>query len=598
MELRARIRPFARRAAMTAALGVLLVPVAAGSATAAKHKAKKKYPTITSVRPMTVSVGQTLEIRGKNFRRGKNKNTVVFKRDGARAVFVKAPVGTSKLLRLTVPSKLAEFFAIKAGAPTATRFRLRVLASRLGKKFTTTKLSPIVSPEPPKPAAPAVAAADGDCDGDGLKNRVDSDDDNDLLDDGTERSLSLDPCNPDTDGDGVPDRFEFDCDRNGVLNRDQADDDSDLLSDTVETSIATDPCRADTDADSVPDGYEFQSARDLNDDEYEDPNSYLPAPYKKPYPNPLNADQNDDHDGDTLTLSDEFRLWRVYGNTSTLSGLVYSAGEKYSLSARDGAGHRRPTQSVTNYAKHQDFMNWAGGLAQYAGLRRYDPVTLQVSDAFAWHVASNQASYRLLNINRRNGVEDDPNVYNDDVAQDRDRYRFSETYYFDLDNDKFVSDDERDEDADGLTNFDEAHGRMTSEYWAGCYDEEVPYSITYAGTDLTDADTDGDGVRDGADDQDHDDIPNVMELSRNAASGWVDWGFNLCALDTAKLVDSALDEDDMPDDAPALLHSNTYGRVNPFNPCLPMIRSRTCGPPEFGAAYAPFDGSPNWMSLQ
>ena len=35
---------------------------------------------------------------------------------------------------------------------------------------------------------------------------------------------------------------------------------------------------------------------------------------------------------------------------------------------------------------------------------------------------------------------------------------------------------------------------------------------TYAGTDLVDADTDGDGVRDGADDQDHDDIPNIMEL--------------------------------------------------------------------------------------
>ena len=33
------------------------------------------------------------------------------------------------------------------------------------------------------------------------------------------------------------------------------------------------------------------------------------------------------------------------------------------------------------------------------------------------------------------------------------------------------------------------------------------------------ADSDGDGVLDGADDQDHDDIPNVMEMSRNAASG-------------------------------------------------------------------------------
>ena len=48
---------------------------------------------------------------------------------------------------------------------------------------------------------------------------------------------------------------------------------------------------------------------------------------------------------------------------------------------------------------------------------------------------------------------------------------------------------------------------------------EAPYPVAYAGTNLVDADTDGDGVRDGADDQDHDDIPNIMELSRNAASG-------------------------------------------------------------------------------
>ena len=47
-----------------------------------------------------------------------------------------------------------------------------------------------------------------------------------------------------------------------------------------------------------------------------------------------------------------------------------------------------------------------------------------------------------------------------------------------------------------------------------CYTDETPYPIKYAGTEPDDADTDGDGVRDGADDQDHDDIPNIMELSR------------------------------------------------------------------------------------
>ena len=47
--------------------------------------------------------------------------------------------------------------------------------------------------------------------------------------------------------------------------------------------------------------------------------------------------------------------------------------------------------------------------------------------------------------------------------------------------------------------------------------EDGAYPITYAGTKPFDADTDGDGMLDGADDQDFDDIPNIMELSRSVA---------------------------------------------------------------------------------
>ena len=96
----------------------------------------------------------------------------------------------------------------------------------------------------------------------------------------------------------------------------------------------------------------------------------------------------------------------------------------------------------------------------------------------------------------------------------------SELYYNDLDGDGYLSDDERDEDADGLTNYDESHGRMyRRRTGTSCYSDEKPYHVAYAGTDIADADTDGDGVRDGADDQDHDDIPNLAELSRFDASG-------------------------------------------------------------------------------
>ena len=98
-----------------------------------------------------------------------------------------------------------------------------------------------------------------------------------------------------------------------------------------------------------------------------------------------------------------------------------------------------------------------------------------------------------------------------------------ETYYWLEADDNKVSDDERDEDGDGLTNLDELHSRMTPEYWAACYGDENPYPIAYSGTSATDSDSDGDGILDGADDQDHDDVPNIMELSRFMASHRVDW---------------------------------------------------------------------------
>ena len=55
------------------------------------------------------------------------------------------------------------------------------------------------------------------------------------------------------------------------------------------------------------------------------------------------------------------------------------------------------------------------------------------------------------------------------------------------------------------------------------YKAETAYPMVYDGVSPADADSDGDGVRDGADDQDHDDVPNYLELSRNmsAPRGWL-----------------------------------------------------------------------------
>ena len=229
-------------------------------------------------------------------------------------------------------------------------------------------------------------------------------------------------------------------------------------------------------------------------------------------------------------------------------------------------------------------------------------------------------------------------------------------------------------------------------YWtAPATTTEKGFHIAYEGTDLTDPDSDGDGVRDGADDQDHDDIPNVMELSRNAASGLNDTkagrectpadnlggsnfkvsggplpdssvvvtfrnefgridipqmtatesftGGTAPAISVTTIRDggNGLDEQQRVTitgsptggsfeltlvgrstgalafnaDGPAVQtaletiweadpnsnHPNAYGRVNPFNPCLPATWSRTCPRVVGPDTGAPFDNSLNWVAL-
>jgi hypothetical protein len=170
----------------------------------------------------------------------------------------------------------------------------------------------------------------------------------------------------------------------------------------------------------------------------------------------------------------------------------------------------------------------------------------------------------------------------------------AERYQLDRNGDTWLSDAERDEDADGLSNTDENTRRVQRSWWVGCYGDETPYYLAYAGTDPADADSDGDGVRDGADDQDHDDVPNIMELSRIAASGLDD-------TETSKgecVLRKALQELFANQDPPVYHHDDAYGRVNPFSPCLPDAQSRTCNSTvSFQDQWAPFDDSVDWVSL-
>ena len=567
-----------RRVAIMAALAALLAPAGAAEA---KTKKKVPAPVVTSVSPMDAEVGDTLTIRGRNFKRGRGRNTVVFKRDGARAVFVKADIATAKLMKVKVPSRLVEFMANQGTAKVPTVFRVRILASRFGKRFTPASKSPRIGPDnpPPPPAPPVAAAAEGDCDGDGVLNRSESDDDADGLSDDVELSLQLDPCKVDTDGDGLEDRWEYDCDRNGTLNRDQADDDSDLLPDSLEGEIFTDPCSADSDGDSITDGYEYRSAIDLNDDSYQDPNQSLPYPSGRPYPNPLFKDAETDYDGDGLWLVDEFNLWRAYGDTGSLSNVLYSDGKQFS---RDVA--------TVGYDKQAQFL--AAAAAKGYG----ESLLLNMNGGSVPGFSGVGGDYDSFINDGVPGEESDSFFARDDEISDVERY------YYDQDYNGRLSDDERDEDGDGLSNWQEAHGFGQPGWWVHVYGQEQPYVNQYSGTDLTKADTDKDGVVDGADDNDFDDLPNVREIRRQLVAGeYPDGELNYYTSDPADTY-SQFQMGENPDSirwnrpqegAPESepLDSGPWRAwVQPFNPCLPDPRSRTCERyPNLSALYPPFN---------
>jgi Bacterial TSP3 repeat len=406
-----------RRLLLPAILATILLLAAAaagGAGLPALHgkaagpvSASAPLPTIKRVTPLKLSIGEKLTIVGRHFIPGKRRNTVVFLRDGAPAVFLRAGASTRTRMTVTLTSKLDRYLVVRNnGEKKQTRFRLRVLARRFGPRFTPLKRSPLVLPAetgggggtdaPTCTLASAKAAPEADADGDGLTNGR-------------------------------------------------------------EVAIKTDPCLADSDGDRIPDGYEFESALDLN-------LRALPYPGKRPYPNPLDpSDPGVDYDGDGLTLSDEHAAWVAYG------------GSRFPLNYSDG------TQTT------------GGPLAVTPG-----------------------------------------------------------SAYGDINDDGFLTDDEKDVDTDGLTNWDEAHGRMTPGWWIAVYQTEKPFTVTFLQTDWLDRDTDGDTLADGPDDVDHDGYANAEEIERDPY-----W-------------------------------------VQPFNPCLPDPESRTCPKhPPVQDPYPPF-GAGGW----
>jgi hypothetical protein len=400
-----------------AATGALAVPPAAAVA------ALPKAPVITSIAPKKLGVGGQLTIRGRNFIPGKFKNIVVFQRARSRAVFMRADSATATTIKIRIDIRLEPFLTQSGGKASFTRFQIRVLARRFGLAFTPVRLSPLIGPATGSTGGSGPVA---DCDKDGIPNSQETDSDNDLLPDTVEAKYRLNPCNPDTDGDGMED------------------------------------------------GWEYYSALDLN-------SRAVPYPAKRPYPNPLDgADAALDHDGDGLFQRDEYAAWVRYGNhrllapsETNLSRLSYSDGEQVS------------------------FQEPASVLA-----------------AKPW---------------------------------------------LDIDHDGRLSDDERDVDNDALSNWVELYGPGTSGWWSKIWKDEKPYTTPYPEVDWLDPDTDGDGIPDGDDDQDHDDVTNVRETTGSRAVPFFGFGRDVW--------------------------------VQPYNPCLPNYRSRSCSkhPPPPDNSFPPFD---------
>lgn len=230
-------------------------------------------------------------------------------------------------------------------------------------------------------------------------------------------------------------------------------------------------------------------------------NPPLPYPGKRPYPNPLDpGDPSTDYDGDGLTLGEEYAAWVNFSS--------------------DGHARAGRPASLSNLS-YSDGLQRSAAVAAPSGL--------------------------LAN------------------------------WVLDMDHNGVLSDDERDVDGDGISNWDEQHGRFIETWWPAQHDgtnepKESKYpGINYldvadlsTGLALTNPDMDGDGIPDGADDQDHDGLSNQFELNR--PGNW-----KAVAIDVF----------------PA---TNPWAYVNPFNPCKPFNSTRCHSHPPFG--YYVGDGVP------
>jgi hypothetical protein len=453
------------RATMRLPVSRILLLVCALLAAVPATASAAAAPKVTSVAPLKLKVGDRMTIRGKGFLAGKNRNTVIFKATGTRAVFAKAETATKTKIVVKVPAKLLSFLKVTNGQSVATRFQIRVLAKRLSPSYTPSRKSPVIAPAatepvtkaPAGPAAPAAAAA-------------------------ATPAASAPAAAP-----AAP-AAPADCDRDGMPDTADADDDNDLLLDVDEAKLGTQRCDADSDGDGLTDGWEYKSAYDLNqrscpqlDGGYPKPcTAAMPYPGKRAYPNPLdNTDAGRDFDGDGISDRSEFDAWRAKATKdaswNTITDLWYSGGKQASQDTYvDPTTHCTGMPVPAIFDGRNDYPEFARADGSFPTIDFSDPTLIAV------YSLDNYGTHAL---------------------------------------DGCLDDAERDEDGDLLNNWTELSGPLSGpSWWAGTYGDVAYSQLDYQGTEWLDADTDGDETIDGLDDQDDDDFLNVEEVVRGAMS--------------------------------------------------------------------------------
>lgn len=157
-------------------LALCVVAVPASTALAGKKSAP---PSVSSLSPLALRVGDTLTIRGHRFVPGKKSNSVSFKRDGKPPVVVKAGAATRTRLKVVVPATLAKYFAVAGGGSRPSRFRVRVGAGRSTHGYTSLKHSPLIGLARSSAAVGGLGQLDGTddgCDTAGVVDGVEGDD--------------------------------------------------------------------------------------------------------------------------------------------------------------------------------------------------------------------------------------------------------------------------------------------------------------------------------------------------------------------------------------------------------------------------------------